>query len=129
MARILYIDDDAGLRRLAARALKRRGHEVATADGGTEGVAMAQAAQYDIAAVDHYMPGMDGLETLERLRALPEPPSVVYVTGSEEGRIAIAAVVGMAHSGRYLRSIGGKSTTRSPSNAGRVARSPRTDRR
>ena len=92
MARILYIDDDAGLRRLVARALGRRGHAVATAEGGAEGVAMAAAEQYDIVAVDHYMPGMDGLETLGRLRALPAAPSVVYVTGSEEGRIAIAAL-------------------------------------
>ena len=92
MARILYIDDDAGLRRLAARALARRGHEVATADGGAEGVAMAETTRYDIVAVDHYMPSMDGLETLAKLRALPVAPSIVYVTGSEEGRIAIAAL-------------------------------------
>ena len=38
------------------------------------------------------MPGMDGLETLKQLRALPDPPPVVYVTGSEEGRIAVAAL-------------------------------------
>ncbi len=38
------------------------------------------------------MPGMDGLETLERLGALPAPPPVVYVTGSDEGRIAVAAL-------------------------------------
>ena len=92
MARILYIDDDEGLRRLVARALTRRGHTVDVADGGAAGVAMAQAQGYDIAAVDHYMPGMDGLETLAALRALPEAPSVVYVTGSEEGRVAIAAL-------------------------------------
>lgn len=92
MARILYIDDDAGLRRLVSRALERRGHVVATAEGGDAGVAIASAERFDIVAVDHYMPGMDGLETLARLRALPDPPSIVYVTGSEEGRIAIAAL-------------------------------------
>jgi two-component sensor histidine kinase len=92
MARVLYIDDDEGLRRLAARGLARRGHIVTTADGGAEGVALAERERFDIAAVDHYMPGMDGLETLERLRALPSPPGIVYVTGSEEGRIAIAAL-------------------------------------
>ncbi|WP_375288215.1 sensor histidine kinase [Sphingomonas sp.] len=92
MARILYIDDDAGLCRLAVRALGRRGHEVATAGDGAEGVARAAAERFDIVAVDHYMPGLDGLATLERLRALSEPPPVVYVTGSEEGRIAVAAL-------------------------------------
>ena len=92
MARILYIDDDEGLRRLVARGLSRRGHQVETAAEGAEGIARAAAEPFDIVAVDHYMPGLDGLATLERLRALPEPPPVVYVTGSEEGRIAIAAL-------------------------------------
>lgn len=92
MTRILYIDDDAGLRRLAKRALERRGYEVTTAEDGVTGVALAETGAFDVVAVDHYMPGIDGLETLERLRALPTPPGVVYVTGSEEGRIAIAAL-------------------------------------
>jgi two-component sensor histidine kinase/CheY-like chemotaxis protein len=90
--RVLYIDDDAGLRRLAAKALARRGYEVALAEGGAPGCEMAAAEPYDLVVVDHYMPGMDGLETLERLRMLPSVPPVVYVTGSEEGRIAIAAL-------------------------------------
>ena len=89
---VLYIDDDAGIRRLAARALTRRGYQVIGAEGGAEGLALAAAGRFDLVAVDHYMPGMDGLATLEALRALPEPPPVVYVTGSDEGRIAVAAL-------------------------------------
>ena len=91
-ARVLYIDDDAGLRRLTQRALTRRGYNVTLADGGAAGVALAAEEPFDLIAVDHYMPGMDGLETLERLRALPRTPAVVYVTRSEEGRIAVAAL-------------------------------------
>jgi two-component sensor histidine kinase len=90
--RVLYIDDDAALRRLAERGLTRRGFAVSLADGGAEGLAMAATERFDLVAVDHYMPGMDGLQTLERLRALPDSPPVIYVTGSEEGRIAIAAM-------------------------------------
>lgn len=90
--RILYIDDDPGLRRLAERALARRGFAVTLADGGDQGLALAAGGGFDLVAVDHYMPGMDGLETLKRLRVLPDAPPVVYVTGSEEGRIAIAAM-------------------------------------
>ncbi len=90
--RLLYIDDDAGLRRLAARALTRRDYDVTLAEGGEEGVALAAAAPFDVIAVDHYMPGLDGLQTLARLRDLPSPPPVVYVTGTDEGRIAVAAL-------------------------------------
>ncbi|MDQ0838766.1 MULTISPECIES: sensor histidine kinase [Sphingomonas] len=90
--RVLYIDDDAGIRRLAARALERRGYRMTVAETGSEGVVKAAAERFDLIAVDHYMPGMDGLETLEALRRLPDPPPVVYVTGSEEGRIAVAAL-------------------------------------
>ncbi|MGP7794814.1 sensor histidine kinase [Sphingomonas sp. CLY1604] len=89
---VLYIDDDAGIRRLAARALERRGYRVTLAEGGAEGAMLAASQAFDLVAVDHYMPGMDGLETLEQLNALPAPPPVVYVTGSDEGRIAVAAL-------------------------------------
>jgi two-component sensor histidine kinase len=89
---ILYIDDDEGLRRLAQRALARRGFTVSLAAGGAEGVEMVRAGQYDLVAVDHYMPGQDGLTTLNLLHALPGCPPVVYVTGSEETRIAVAAL-------------------------------------
>lgn len=91
-ARVLYIDDDAGIRRLASRALERRGYHVTLAERGEEGVAMAAAEAFDVIAVDHYMPGLDGLETLGRLQALPQVPPIVYVTGSDEGRIAVAAL-------------------------------------
>ncbi len=90
--RILYIDDDEALRRLVQRALERRGYHVDLASGGLEGVEKAAEADYDLVAVDHYMPGHDGLATLAQLRTLPRPPPVVYVTGSEESRIAVAAL-------------------------------------
>jgi two-component sensor histidine kinase/CheY-like chemotaxis protein len=92
LRRLLYIDDDAGLRTLAQKALSRRGFDVTCAAGGAEGVALATAEHFDLVAVDHYMPEMDGLQTLEQLRALPHPPAIVYVTGSEEGRVAVAAL-------------------------------------
>lgn len=90
--RVLFIDDDEGLRRLAMRALTRRGFSVQTAGSGDEGIARAREEAFDLVAVDHYMPVRDGLSTLAALSALPSPPPVVYVTGSEESRIAVAAL-------------------------------------
>ena len=90
--RLLYIDDDTGLCRLVTRALGRRGFDVSTANDGPSGVAMARAQAFDVVAMDHYMPGQDGLTTLEQLGTGPECPPVVYVTGSDESRIAVAAL-------------------------------------
>jgi two-component sensor histidine kinase len=90
--RLLYIDDDAGLRRLVARGMERRGFEVTTAEGGVEGVGLARERPFDVVAVDHYMPVQDGLETLGQLLAFAEPPPVVYVTASDESRLAVAAL-------------------------------------
>ena len=89
---VLYIDDDEGLRRLVARAMTRRGFRMTTADGGAQGLALAAAERFDLVAVDHYMPGMDGLATLRAFRDRPDAPPVIYVTGSDEGRIAVAAL-------------------------------------
>jgi two-component sensor histidine kinase len=91
-ATILYIDDDEGLRRLTSRALERAGYRVLLASGGADGVEIAAAEPVDLVAVDHYMPGMDGLATLAALQALPAPPPVLYVTGSDESRLAVAAL-------------------------------------
>ena len=72
--RLLYIDDDTGLCRLVTRALGRRGFDVATANDGLSGVAMARAQPFDVVAMDHYMPGQDGLTTLAQLGSGPDTP-------------------------------------------------------
>ncbi|MHB8283573.1 MAG: sensor histidine kinase [Caulobacteraceae bacterium] len=90
--RLLYIDDDEGLCRLTQKAMERRGYSVVVATDGVTGVGLAAAETFDVVALDHYMPGQDGLTTLGQLRELPSPPPIVYVTGSEETRIAVAAL-------------------------------------
>lgn len=90
--RVLYIDDDDGLRQLAKRALSRRGYDVALAASGTEGVERLRTKRFDLVAVDHYMPELDGLATLQLMRELPEAPPIIYVTGSDETSIAVAAL-------------------------------------
>lgn len=90
--RILYIDDDAALRRLVQRALTRQGYEVVLADGGAEGLTLLKRERFDAIALDHFMPGREGLEVLGDIRLLPDHPPVIYASGSDEGRIAIAAL-------------------------------------
>ncbi len=89
---VLYIDDDAGIARLVERYLGRQGYRVATAPDGATGLARLASETFDVVALDHFMPGEDGLELLKRLNAMPEPPAAIYVTASDEGRIAVAAL-------------------------------------
>ena len=90
--RILYIDDDEGLCRLVTRALGRRGYDVTFSTDGEKGHAVARDGHFDLIAVDHYMPTFDGIRTLEALKTLDVVPPIIYVTGSEESRIAVAAL-------------------------------------
>ena len=79
---LLYIDDDAALARLVDRGLSRLGFDVVHAGSGDDGVARIKAGGIDVVALDQYMPGRDGLETLEHILAIPNPPPVVFVTAS-----------------------------------------------
>ena len=90
--RLLYIDDDRGLSRLVEKELGRHGYAVTCAPDGDAGLQALAEAEYDICALDHYMPGREGLDVLPDIMALPAPPPVVYVTGAQEGRIAVAAL-------------------------------------
>lgn len=92
LIRLLYIDDDRGLSRLVQKELGRHGYEVTLAADGDAGVEAMDAGDFDICALDHYMPGRDGLDVLPDLLLRPAPPPVVYVTGAQEGRIAVAAL-------------------------------------
>ncbi|MGH7019809.1 MAG: sensor histidine kinase [Brevundimonas sp.] len=90
--RLLYIDDDRGLSRLVQKELGRHGYEVTCAPDADAGYAALQAGEFDVCALDHYMPGREGLDVLPDILALPTPPPVVYVTGAQDGRIAVAAL-------------------------------------
>lgn len=89
---ILYVDDDAGLRRLVQRALERRGFTVETADGADAAMERLAEHAFDLVAVDHYMPGRNGLALLADIIALPNAPPVVFVTGTDETQVAVTAL-------------------------------------
>jgi len=89
---LLYIDDDAGLARLVDRGLMRLGFKVVHARDGAEGLERLQQGGIDVVALDQFMPGLDGLETLERIMAIPNAPPVVFVTAAQDSSIAVTAL-------------------------------------
>ncbi len=90
--RLLYIDDDESFARLLARALDRLGFEVVHSHDGAHGLAVLGLQAFDVVALDHYMPGLSGEQTLARILALSDPPPVVYVTASDECEVAVTAL-------------------------------------
>jgi two-component sensor histidine kinase len=92
MPTLLYIDDDEALARLVNRGLTRLGFNVVHAASGKIGLERLQQGDIDVVALDQYMPGLDGLETLERILAIPGAPPVVFVTASQDSSIAVTAL-------------------------------------
>lgn len=90
--RLLYIDDDDGFARLLSRALMRMGFDVTHAPDGASGLSALEEQSFDVVALDHYMPGLSGEQTLEKIVAMPSPPPVVYVTASDETQVAVSAL-------------------------------------
>lgn len=90
--RILYIDDDAGLGRLMQKALAAGGFEVSHVETGEAGLQLLAASTFDLVALDHTLAGETGLDIIPRIRSLPSPPPIIYVTGSDDARIAVAAL-------------------------------------
>jgi two-component sensor histidine kinase/CheY-like chemotaxis protein len=89
---LLYIDDDEALGRLVDRGLTRLGFNVVHAASGPEGLDRLRQGGIDVVALDQYMPGLDGLETLERIMAIPNAPPVVFVTAAQDSSIAVTAL-------------------------------------
>jgi adenylate cyclase len=90
--RLLYIEDDAGLAALVKRDMERRGWVVELAPDGVAGLARLAQGGIDVVALDHYMAGQDGLTTLAEMRKMLQPPPVVYVTGTDDSKVAVAAL-------------------------------------
>lgn len=69
MAKILIIEDDASEALLLQTAFKRLGYEADVANNGEEGLIKAKTSNSDLITLDILLPGMNGLEVLDRLKA------------------------------------------------------------
>jgi two-component system nitrogen regulation response regulator NtrX len=89
--RILVIDDEPAIRDTMRMTLEYEGYECLTAASGAEGLAVAERESPDLVFLDVKMPGLDGLETLGRLRASNETLPVVMVSAHGTASTALEA--------------------------------------
>ena len=81
--RVLVVDDEAMLADLLSQALRHEGWETDTAKDGLDALAKAASFHPDVVILDVQMPRMDGLETLERLRARDPELPVLFLTARD----------------------------------------------
>lgn len=92
MKKILVVDDDAAIRRIARRALEPLGYVVVDADDGCELVSLAARERPSLILLDLHMPRLDGLAALSELLAALPSSSVIMMTGDGDERHAALAL-------------------------------------
>ena len=90
-SRILVIDDEPAIRETMRMILEYEGYECLTAGSGAEGLTAVEKDAPDLVFLDIKMPGMDGLETLSRLRGLNDALPVVIVSAHGTATSALEA--------------------------------------
>ena len=77
----MFVDDDTSMRRVFARAMRRQGFIVDVAANGEEALALAEQYAYAVVATDQCMPGIAGIDLVQRLRDVHPESTYVIVTG------------------------------------------------
>ncbi len=101
MARILIVDDNQAMVEALSIVVSARGHDALTALSGEEALHLVESEVVDVMLLDLTMPGIDGFETLDRLRTMPEGKNlpVLIITALDEedleGRVSDAGGNGL----------------------------------
>ncbi|MDQ3281860.1 MAG: response regulator, partial [Acidobacteriota bacterium] len=90
MPRILIIDDEPSIRTTLASILEDEGHRTTSCESGEEGVAQFARDEFDLILLDLWLPGIDGLGVLERLRNAGAPP-IIMISGHGSVDAAVKA--------------------------------------
>jgi len=89
---LLWADDEMELLRAHLLFLEKKGYEVVTVTNGTDAIEECKKRTFDLVLLDEMMPGLSGLETLQRIKEITPQVPVVMVTKSEEEDIMNQAI-------------------------------------
>ena len=90
--KVLLVDDEQDFVETLAERMQVRGYTVETAGDGEQAIAKATGGDFDAVFLDLAMPGLDGIETLKRLKAIDPELQVILLTGQATVRKGIEAM-------------------------------------
>ncbi len=90
--KILWVDDEIDLLKSYIIFLKEKGFEILTANNGNDAIQMVEEEEFDLIFLDENMPGLSGIQTLDRIKEIKSSIPVVMITKSEEEDIMEQAI-------------------------------------
>ena len=90
--KVLIIDDERSIRNSLGEILSDEGYEVDTAEDGAAGVALVGKEHYDVIFCDIKMPGMDGIEVLDKLTGMGIDSAIVMISGHGDIDTAVECI-------------------------------------
>jgi two-component system nitrogen regulation response regulator NtrX len=91
-ASVLIVDDEAGVRSALAGVLRDEGYDTEAVASGEAGLTAASRRRFDLILLDVWLPGIDGLTTLERLRERRVDAEVIVISGHGNIESAVRAI-------------------------------------
>jgi two-component system, NtrC family, nitrogen regulation response regulator NtrX len=91
MHNILIVDDESGIRDSLKGVLEDDGYQTGEAGSGESCLDLLDKRAFDVVLLDVWLPGMDGLDTLQKIRELDNPPEVIMISGHGTIETAVRA--------------------------------------
>jgi two-component system nitrogen regulation response regulator NtrX len=91
MHNILIVDDEPTIRQSLKGVLEDEGFKASMAESGEAGLEALSKHRFDVVLLDVWLPGIDGLETLEKIRDLENAPEVIMISGHGTIETAVRA--------------------------------------
>src|ERR1700694_140358 len=91
MPHILVVDDESGIRESLSGILEDEGYKTTVSPSGEDCLELLRKSSFDVILLDVWLTGIDGLEVLEKIRAVDDPPEVIMISGHGTIETAVRA--------------------------------------
>src|SRR3984957_21203869 len=81
MAHILIVDEESGIRESLRGILEDEGSKTSVSPSGEDCLELLRKTSFDLILLDVWLTGIDGLEVLEKIREMEDPPEVIMISG------------------------------------------------